>query len=69
MPAHMEPDHLFSQVLAIPVKRTLKRLVILLMRPEMEALLDAPDRRKWTDRRDHTMLLVLYNTELVHGFR
>jgi len=53
---------LVSRVLAIPVKRTDKRLVGYLTRPEMDALLAAHDLQKWTGRRDHALLLTLYNT-------
>jgi integrase/recombinase XerD len=51
-----------TRVLAIPVKRTDKRLVGYLTRPEMDALLDAHDLTGWAGRRDHALLLTLYNT-------
>lgn len=53
---------LVSRILAIPVKRTDKRLVGYLTRPEMDALLAVHDLRRWTGRRDHALLLTLYNT-------
>ncbi len=49
-------------VLAIPVKRTQRRLVGYLTRQEMQAILDAPDRTTWSGRRDHALLLSFYNT-------
>ena len=59
-----EPGSLgqIAQVLAIPVKRAPRRLVAYLTRTEMEALLSAPDRSRWSGNRDHGLLLMLYNT-------
>lgn len=51
-----------TRVLAIPVKRTQRKLVGYLTRPEMQAILDAPDRSTWSGRRDHALLLAFYNT-------
>jgi site-specific recombinase XerD len=51
-----------AQVLAIPVKRTDRQLVKALTRAEMEALLAAPDLSQWSGRRDHALLLTLYNS-------
>jgi site-specific recombinase XerD len=51
-----------SRVLAIPIKKTENRIVGYLTRPEVCALLEAPDRGKWTGRRDHALLLTFYNT-------
>lgn len=48
-------------ILAIPFKRQVKRLVGFLTRPEIEALLAATDDT-WTGRRDHLLILLLYNT-------
>jgi integrase/recombinase XerD len=53
---------LASRVLAIPVKRCARPLVGYLTRPEVEALLASPDRATWAGRRDHALLLTLYNT-------
>ncbi len=53
---------LVTRVLAIPAKRQDKRLVGSLTREEMEALLAAPDRTRWTGRRDHALLLTMYNS-------
>ena len=51
-----------TRVLAIPVKRADKRLVGFLSRLEIDAVLAAPDRSRWLGRRNHALLLTLYNT-------
>jgi integrase/recombinase XerD len=51
-----------ARVLAIPVKRTDRQLVKALTRPEMEAILAAPNLDQWSGRRDHALLLALYNS-------
>jgi site-specific recombinase XerD len=51
-----------SRVLAIPVKRTERKLVGYLTRPEIDALLSATDRTSREGRRDHALLLTLYNS-------
>ena len=58
------PDNLgqVTRVMAIPVKRCDKRLVGYLSRDEVKALLAAPDRSAWSGRRDHALLLTLYNS-------
>ena len=53
---------LVTRVLAIPRKRTTRRLVGYLTRAEMDACLAVPDRSRWTGRRDHALLLTLYNS-------
>ncbi|MEX0739306.1 MAG: tyrosine-type recombinase/integrase [Pseudohongiella sp.] len=55
---------LIQQVLAIPSKRHEKRQVHFLTRPEIEAILVAPDRTTWLGRRDHTLLLLMVQTGL-----
>ena len=59
-----DPDRLgqVTQVLAIPVKREEKKLIRALSREEMDAIVDAPDRSSWKGRRDHSLLLTMYNT-------
>lgn len=59
-----EPESLglATRVLAIPTKRTNRTLVTYLTRPEMDAIVAAPDRTEWAGRRDHALLLILYNT-------
>jgi site-specific recombinase XerD len=61
-----EPAHsaMIQRVLAIPSKRHDKRQVHFLARPEIEAILAAPDRTTWLGRRDHTLLLVAAQTGL-----
>jgi len=51
-----------ARVLAIPVKRTDRRLIKALTREEMEAILSALDLSQWSGRRDHALLLTLYNS-------
>jgi len=53
-----------QRVLAIPGKRHIRTLVHFLTRPEVEALLAAPDQRRWSGRRDHALLLVAVQTGL-----
>lgn len=61
-----EPAHsaLIQRVLAIPNKRNDKRQVNFLTRPEIEAVLAAPDRTTWLGRRDYTLLLLAIQTGL-----
>ena len=61
-----EPAHgaLIQRVLAIPNKRHDKRQLHFLVRPEIEAILAAPDRTTWLGRRDHTLLLLAAQTGL-----
>jgi integrase/recombinase XerD len=58
-PAHVD---LTSRILAIPVKRSERKLVGYLTRVEVEAILAAPDLSKWQGRRDYALLLTLYNS-------
>ncbi len=53
-----------QRVLAIPSKRHDKRQVHFLTRPEIEAILAAPDRTTWFGRRDYTILLLAVQTGL-----
>jgi integrase/recombinase XerD len=50
------------RVLAIPSKRTDKKLIGYLTRDEVDALLAAPDRNTWKGLCDHALLLTLYNS-------
>jgi site-specific recombinase XerD len=50
--------------LAIPNKRFKRAIVEFLAEPEVEALLDAPDRSTWIGRRDHALLLFATQTGL-----
>jgi site-specific recombinase XerD len=53
-----------QRVLAIPSKRWTRPVVRSLTRPEVEALLAAPDQRTWFGRRDHAFLLTAVQTGL-----
>jgi site-specific recombinase XerD len=53
-----------QRVLAIPSKRRTRSVVRSLTRPEVEALLAAPDQRTWFGRRDHAFLLMAVQTGL-----
>jgi site-specific recombinase XerD len=55
---------LIQRVLAIPNKRHSRPLVGFLTRPEIDALLAAPDRNMWLGRRDHALLLTAIQTGL-----
>jgi site-specific recombinase XerD len=50
-----------TRVLAIPLKRTDQRLVGYLTRGEIDAILSATNLSEWSGRRDHVLLLTLYN--------
>lgn len=60
------PQHsaLIQRVLVIPNKRQPRPLVGFLSRPEIDALLAAPDRDTWLGRRDHALLLTAVQTGL-----
>lgn len=64
--AYEEPSHAaqIQRVLAIPGKRHTRALVHFLNRPEVDALLAAPDKQTWFGRRDHALLLVAVQTGL-----
>ena len=53
-----------QRVLAIPSKRYTRTLVRFLSRPEVDALLAAPNPRTWFGRRDHAFLLLAVQTGL-----
>lgn len=58
-PEHLE---LCQRILAVPFKRARPRIVEYLEAAEVAALLDAPDRTTPDGRRDHALLLALFNT-------
>jgi site-specific recombinase XerD len=60
------PEHalLIQHVLAIPPKRFDKRIVAFLNPTEVDALLAAPDQRRWEGRRDRAMMLLAIQTGL-----
>lgn len=60
-PAHSQQ---IQRVLAIPSQRFTRTQVGFLTRPEVEALLAAPDQHTWYGRRDHAFLLVAVQSGL-----
>lgn len=60
------PEHAGSiqRVLAIPQKRTEDNLVSYLTADEVDALLEACDKRRWSGRRDHAMFALTIQTGL-----
>lgn len=58
------PEHIAwcSQIRAVPFKRTARPMIGYLDKPEMEALLAAPDRRNPQGQRDYVLMLFLYNS-------
>jgi site-specific recombinase XerD len=60
-PAHSAQ---IQRVLAVPTKRFIRPLVHFLTRPEVDALLAAPDQSTWSGQRDHAFLLVAVQTGL-----
>jgi site-specific recombinase XerD len=60
------PEHalLIQRVLAIPPKRFDKRIVTFLSPVEVDALVDAPDQRRWEGRRDRVLMLLAIQTGL-----
>jgi integrase/recombinase XerD len=58
-PAHIQWA---GDIRSIPFKKAERAIVPYLEKPEMDALLAAPDRRSVQGRRDYALLLFLYNT-------
>ncbi|MGH3097328.1 MAG: tyrosine-type recombinase/integrase [Streptosporangiales bacterium] len=67
--AHRHPEHadIIARVLAIQTKNTHTANLTYLTDPEVDALLDTPDRSTRTGRRDHALLLTLVTTGLRVG--
>ena len=61
-PARPEQVEWCGQVRAVPFKKAPQALVTYLEKAEMDALLAAPDLTTAQGRRDHALLLFLYNT-------
>jgi integrase/recombinase XerD len=63
---YQQPTHSaqIQRVLAIPNKRQARPLVGFLTRPEIDALLAAPNQHTWGGRRDHAFLLMALQTGL-----
>jgi len=53
-----------QRVLAIPTKKAERKLITSLDRGEQEALLAAPDRKTSLGRRDHAIIMLLFQTGL-----
>jgi integrase/recombinase XerD len=62
--AERSPEHIAwcGQIRAVPFKRFTRNELSYLDKPEMDAILAAPDRRTEQGRRDHALLLFLYNS-------
>jgi len=58
------PEHVewCRQVQMIPFKRAKRTLITYLEKPEMDALMNAPNKQNSQGRRDYILLLFLYNT-------
>jgi site-specific recombinase XerD len=61
---HPEHAAVIQRVLAIPSKRSDRRIVTFLTPEEVTALLESPDRGTWAGRRDHALLLCAVQTGL-----
>jgi integrase/recombinase XerD len=61
---HPEDADTIARVLAIPLKRGSQTIVTFLRDEEIDALLAAPNRERWTGRRDHALLLTMIQTGL-----
>lgn len=64
--ALQEPAHTATaqRVLAIPTKKSERKLITSLNRVEQEALLAVPDHTTWLGRRDHALIVLLLQTGL-----
>ena len=58
----LEALEIIEQALAIPMKRFERKMVGFLTRPEIDAILNEPDRTTWFGQRDRTFFSVMYNT-------
>lgn len=58
------PEHIAwcGQIRSVPFKKASKTVLPYLDKPQMDALLAAPDRETAQGRRDHALLLFLYNS-------
>jgi integrase/recombinase XerD len=62
--AERSPEHIAwcNEIRSVPFKRFARKELSYLDKPEMDALLAAPDPRTRQGMRDHTLLLFLYNS-------
>jgi site-specific recombinase XerD len=58
------PEHIdwCSQIRAIPFKKATREVIPYLEKPELDALLAMPDQRTDRGRREHALLLFMYNS-------
>ena len=58
------PEHIAwcGQIRSVPFKKASKAVIPYLDKPQMDTLLAAPDRQTAQGRRDHALLLFLYNS-------
>jgi site-specific recombinase XerD len=61
---HPEHAATIARVIEIPTKRYERNNVCYLTKPEIDALIAAPDRTSWRGRRDHALLLTTISTGL-----
>jgi integrase/recombinase XerD len=61
---HPEHAATIERVLQIGPKRHERALVTFLTEPELDALINAPDRSTWIGRRDHAIIILLAQTGL-----
>jgi integrase/recombinase XerD len=61
---HPEHAATITRVLAMPPKRHPKPMLEFLTAAEGDALINAPDRTRWTGRRDHALLVLAIQTGL-----
>ena len=61
---HPEHAAVIQRVLAVPTKRVERNLITYLTDTEVDALLAACDRSRWTGRRDHAMWILAVQTGL-----
>jgi site-specific recombinase XerD len=62
MPVSFCNSYLVTQVMAIPIKREDRRIIVYLTREEIEAILAVPEQSLWAGRRNHALLLTMYNS-------
>jgi site-specific recombinase XerD len=61
---HPEHAATITRVLAMPPKRHPQPMLEFLTTAEADALINAPDRKRWTGRRDHALLVLAIQTGL-----
>lgn len=64
LPGHLDHAATITRVLATPPKRHPKPMLEFLTPDEADALIAAPDRSRWTGRRDHALLVLAIQTGL-----